>query len=1063
MGRRRGVAWLGLVAHVLRSGALDREPETLQQGAERRLLNQHSALMASFPPGVPALPAAMSAGASMASLPPLTRLAPADASYPQPRLPAAGLPALSMLPPAATQSLPEQSMMVPPAAPPYSTTAYQPTYEQQLPVASSMLDGCSDTVGVLDFAGTALQGQTCAQATSYCDNIYFGDKVRETCPKTCGYTPTACNGAPTTVVTSVPAVVAVPAVIPTLTIAPNIPSLYPPTYQQPPPVPYVPAALPTPAYQPVAVSTTITALAPRGTTILAVVSQAGFNVGDSIQILDPTTNLQETNTVAGYGSLLLGAPLQNEYSAGSQVSKLAAAAVPQPSFVGQPIGYVPSGSWPVVQQYKKLDFHFSGCFAPTQRCSSARTALAAQGISVERCDVSTAVFYAPTAMPRGARAPSAMAVGGTRAPVLTSSGSCQTECQANATVCQAAGLVVTALKSMACTPGAAMVQCFSATATGGVFGAPPGTKLRGCTNATSCLEMRTRTPGAGGLPTGTVLTSCQISPVSGLEDYWAEEPHWAQASVSPSPTRLSPASLLSPTFGLRLTVYSTAILDSHVDGCVDKILRGEVVPSTTNVVSKVNWQGEWQARPVCGTWEVTQGHNCTTHEFCCVGHFCGTDNVASIPTRYQCLPCSWELNSKYTALGGYSGYACSRTVSHGIFTTASPTMPAAPASDVGVLPYPLTPVPSSPPPIMPALTIQQITQAPLTIVHTPSWNLPNCPNCPTGFLQEPGLQQAMPPLPVVSPGRLQPLPVVSPGSNDATPVPAIVGMPPPTDWSNGRNDWRTIGCNQDEILQLARTCSAETPTVLDPLTNIWDECPAVCKQAMKRQVETHGCCVSTVLGPALANAMTPLESMYKRCDVEDPCLKESWARDSVHQCRCTQSQGPDGCESADCDIERGEKCFLQATWGINYRVCAVPTPAPILVAAPERCANTTAVLDTKLANVLLACNGTATCVSDSDCARQFVEVSFCLGHTPFRTADGRTVSYASDWLAALQADPRLSRIAMACGIEPALFLTDAPRPALWTLVPRVASDGEWRRPPRWLWAAVGLLFVAGLR
>ena len=40
-----------------------------------------------------------------------------------------------------------------------------------------MLDGCSDTVGVLDFAGTALQGQTCAQATTYCDNIYFGDKA----------------------------------------------------------------------------------------------------------------------------------------------------------------------------------------------------------------------------------------------------------------------------------------------------------------------------------------------------------------------------------------------------------------------------------------------------------------------------------------------------------------------------------------------------------------------------------------------------------------------------------------------------------------------------------------------------------------------------------------------------------------------------------------------------------------------------------------------------------------------------------------------------------------------
>jgi len=69
----------------------------------------------------------------------------------------------------------------------------------------------------------------------------------------------------------------------------------------------------------VAGSTTLTASAVAGATQLQVASIAGFAVGDDVQIADAFHS--ETNTIQGFGSIILQSPTQHSYAAGATVTK----------------------------------------------------------------------------------------------------------------------------------------------------------------------------------------------------------------------------------------------------------------------------------------------------------------------------------------------------------------------------------------------------------------------------------------------------------------------------------------------------------------------------------------------------------------------------------------------------------------------------------------------------------------------------------------------------------------------------------------------------------------------
>ncbi len=66
----------------------------------------------------------------------------------------------------------------------------------------------------------------------------------------------------------------------------------------------------------------MTSAAKKGSKILHVVSQAGFNVGDTIHIGDPSSafTLSETNTIASFGSIHLATPLERNWSPGTPVT-----------------------------------------------------------------------------------------------------------------------------------------------------------------------------------------------------------------------------------------------------------------------------------------------------------------------------------------------------------------------------------------------------------------------------------------------------------------------------------------------------------------------------------------------------------------------------------------------------------------------------------------------------------------------------------------------------------------------------------------------------------------------
>jgi hypothetical protein len=69
------------------------------------------------------------------------------------------------------------------------------------------------------------------------------------------------------------------------------------------------------------VTTTLTAQALAGSQALEVESINGFNIGDDIKI-NPGGPNEETNTITGFGSLLLQTPLQFDHSVGEIVLNL---------------------------------------------------------------------------------------------------------------------------------------------------------------------------------------------------------------------------------------------------------------------------------------------------------------------------------------------------------------------------------------------------------------------------------------------------------------------------------------------------------------------------------------------------------------------------------------------------------------------------------------------------------------------------------------------------------------------------------------------------------------------
>ena len=69
------------------------------------------------------------------------------------------------------------------------------------------------------------------------------------------------------------------------------------------------------------VSTTLTMNAPAGSQVLEVASSNGFSIGDNI-VINPGGATEETNTITGFGSMLLQTPLQFDHNAGEVVELL---------------------------------------------------------------------------------------------------------------------------------------------------------------------------------------------------------------------------------------------------------------------------------------------------------------------------------------------------------------------------------------------------------------------------------------------------------------------------------------------------------------------------------------------------------------------------------------------------------------------------------------------------------------------------------------------------------------------------------------------------------------------
>ena len=74
------------------------------------------------------------------------------------------------------------------------------------------------------------------------------------------------------------------------------------------------------------VGTTLTMNSPAGSQILEVASTNGFSIGDNI-IINPGGATEETNTITGFGSILLQTPLQFDHISGEQVVTIISTAV----------------------------------------------------------------------------------------------------------------------------------------------------------------------------------------------------------------------------------------------------------------------------------------------------------------------------------------------------------------------------------------------------------------------------------------------------------------------------------------------------------------------------------------------------------------------------------------------------------------------------------------------------------------------------------------------------------------------------------------------------------------
>ena len=141
--------------------------------------------------------------------------------------------------------------------------------------------------------------------------------------------PTATNTAAPPTATSTPTVTNTPTAtntaVPTATNTPVTPTAT--NTSVPATATDTPVVLPTSTNTPGAAgSTTLTGGAAAGDTELFVASTAGFGIGDSIRI-NPGGSNQEDNTIAGFASIILQTPLQNDHSAGETVVRLSG---PQP-------------------------------------------------------------------------------------------------------------------------------------------------------------------------------------------------------------------------------------------------------------------------------------------------------------------------------------------------------------------------------------------------------------------------------------------------------------------------------------------------------------------------------------------------------------------------------------------------------------------------------------------------------------------------------------------------------------------------------------------------------------
>merc|ERR1712194_149556 len=85
-------------------------------------------------------------------------------------------------------------------------------------------------------------------------------------------------------------------------------------------------------------STTSTKAVAKGATSMQVASDAGFKIGDTVDIA-PGTPEQEVNTVKAFGSIIFATPLQFDHPAGTKVVKAAkpAAPAPVPAAVADPV------------------------------------------------------------------------------------------------------------------------------------------------------------------------------------------------------------------------------------------------------------------------------------------------------------------------------------------------------------------------------------------------------------------------------------------------------------------------------------------------------------------------------------------------------------------------------------------------------------------------------------------------------------------------------------------------------------------------------------------------------